>query len=167
MERKVTGNFRRLLRVWVAAAVAGVMIPGVWGCSRTFTPGYGKPELDSFLATVRPFSHDPARLLRNAHYLQLMGRRDMALKELEEAYARHPDNLKLLDALARNYEALGDYARSRQLYQEALGRHPEARALANNFCFTYYLEGKWPEAEKCFKEVLARDSKNETARNNL
>ncbi|MBM4294584.1 MAG: tetratricopeptide repeat protein [Deltaproteobacteria bacterium] len=167
MERKYVGKFRSRPRVWVAAMAAGALLLGAWGCSRPFTPGRGIAETDAFFAAVRPVSHDPARLLRNAHYFQLMGRRDLALKELEEAYALHPDNLKVIDALARHYEALGAYSRSRQIYQEALARRPENPALVNNLCFSYYLEGKWPEAENCFTKALARNPKNEAARNNL
>lgn len=167
MERTDTGNFKGHLGGWLVLALLGVILVSAWGCSRPVNRGYGLKDVDGFLATVRPVSTDPARLLRNAHYFQLMGRQDLALKELEEAYVLDPNNLKVTNALARTYEALGDYPRARQIYQEALARHPDQPALANNRCFSYYLEAKWPEAEACFKAALARNPKNDAARNNL
>jgi len=167
MEHTGPGNFRGFSRVWLVLAMLGVIWVSAWGCSRPVARGYGVSNADDFFATIRPVSNDPARLLRNAHYFQLMGRPDLALKELEEAYSLDPRNLKVINALARTYETLGDYSRARQIYQEALVQHPDHQALANNLGFSYYQESKWPEAEACFKAALARNPKNDAARNNL
>lgn len=56
---------------------------------------------------VRLVSGDSERLLRNAHYLKLTGRADLALKELEEAYQQEPHNLKVVNALAQGYDKVG------------------------------------------------------------
>jgi Tfp pilus assembly protein PilF len=116
---------------------------------------------------VRPASGDTARLLRNAHYLSLMGRRDMALKELEEAYQQDPHNLKVVDALARGYEEVGRWERAQQVYQEALSRDGSNPVLYNNLCYSYYLAGHFQKAEACFRQALAQDPQNVAARNNL
>ena len=135
------------------------------GCGPVQSSGYIEATSGAF-----PNAHqsptDVARLLRNAHYYKLMGRPELALKELELAHQQDPDNLQIVNILAQNYEALGHFDRARTLYREALTRQPNP-ALANNLCFTYYLEGRYQEAETCFRQTLARDPGNEAARNNL
>ncbi len=98
---------------------------------------------------------------------ELMGRPQLALKELEEAYAGDRNNLKVLDSLAHLYEDLGHFDRAQKLYQEALSRHDANPALHNNLCFSYYLAGRWEQAEACFRQALDRDPGNVAARNNL
>ena len=96
-----------------------------------------------------------------------MGRPDAALKELEEAHRADPNNLKIADALAQNYQELGHFQRAQEIYQEVLTRHGSNRALHNNLCFSFYLQGNLTKAESCFKEALERDPGNQAARNNL
>ncbi|MBM4283663.1 MAG: tetratricopeptide repeat protein [Deltaproteobacteria bacterium] len=120
-----------------------------------------------FGAMVRPVSGDVGRLLKNAHYFQLMGRPEMAAIELEMAHLRDPGNLKVLDALARCYDELGEFARAQELYRAGLQIDPDNQPLSNNLCYSYYLAGKHREAEQCFRETVARQPGNETARNNL
>jgi thioredoxin-like negative regulator of GroEL len=122
---------------------------------------------DIFSSKIRPASGDTSRLLRNAHYFKLMGQPQLALKELEEAHALDPDNLKVVDTLAHCYEELGQFDRAQKLYQEALSRHGANPALNNNLCFSYYRSGRWEQAETCYRQVLARDPGNLAARNNL
>lgn len=116
---------------------------------------------------TRQSPDEVSRLLRNAHYYKLMGRPELALKELEQALQQNPDNLKLINILAQCYEEAGQYETARKIYQDALNRNGPHPALANNLCFTYYLEGRYQEAEACFRQTLARDRNNEAARNNL
>ena len=144
----------------LALVVLGSVLAG--GCS---TPGSSRGQISP--EAIRPASGDTARLLRNAHYFNLMGRPDLALKELEEAYQLDPQNLKLIEALARNYEELGEFERAQKLYQEALNRQGSHPALENNLCFSYYRAGRWEEAEACFRRALARNPQNSVARNNL
>jgi Tfp pilus assembly protein PilF len=110
---------------------------------------------------------DSARLLYNAHYYQLMGRPEIALKELQQAHEVDPANLKVVDALAQMYQEQGQFQRAQELYQETLKRYGENRALHNNWCFSYYLQGDLGRAESCLQEALARDPGNLAARNNL
>jgi thioredoxin-like negative regulator of GroEL len=110
---------------------------------------------------------DSARLLYNAHYYQLMGRPEIALKELQQAHEADPANLKVVDALARMYQEQGQFQRAQELYQETLKRYGENRALHNNWCFSYYLQGDLGRAESCLQEALALDPGNMAARNNL
>ncbi len=110
---------------------------------------------------------DSARLLYNAHYYQLMGRPEIALKELQQAHEVDPANLKVVDALAQMYQEQGQFPLAQELYQETLKRYGDNRALHNNWCFSYYLQGDLGRAESCLQEALARDPGNLAARNNL
>jgi len=156
-----------------AAGLAGLAILGILGLAMVGCgaqgSGYGQLGRDSgsLFANVRPSPSETSRLLRNAHYYKLMGRPEVALKELEQAHRQDPDNLQLLNSLAQGYEEVGQFEAARQLYQEALTRHGPQPVLANNFCFTYYLEGRWQEAESCYRQTLERDPGNVAARNNL
>ncbi len=116
---------------------------------------------------VRPASGDSDRLLRNAHYLKLTGRPDLALKELEEAYQQEPHNLKVANALAQGYDEVGEVERAQKIYQEALARGGDNPVLSNNLCFSYYRAGNFKQAEACFRQTLARNPHNLAARNNL
>jgi hypothetical protein len=124
-------------------------------------------QTEEFISKIRPASGDMARLLNNAHYYRLMGRPQLALKELEEALLRDPDNLKVVDTLAHCYEEVGRFDRAQKLYEEALSRHADNAALHNNLCFSYYMSGRWEQAEACFRQALARNPTNTVARNNL
>jgi Tfp pilus assembly protein PilF len=116
---------------------------------------------------MRPASGDLARIKRNAHYYQLMGRPELALKELEEAHRRDPGNLKVADALAQCYEQVGRPDRARQIYREAMAWDEDNAAIENNLCYSYYLAGNFQQAEACFRKALARHPDNVQARNNL
>ncbi|HEY9073464.1 MAG TPA: tetratricopeptide repeat protein, partial [Desulfobaccales bacterium] len=105
--------------------------------------------------------------MRNAHYYKLMGRPEVALKELEQAHLADPGNLKIVDTLAQSYQEIGDFQRAQELYQEALAHSGANQAINNNLCFSYYFQGNLAKAEACFKEALVRDPENAAARNNL
>jgi tetratricopeptide (TPR) repeat protein len=152
----------------LALAALGLIWPlGVVGCGPAQTSGYIEATPGTSFSQARQSPMEVARHLRNAHYYKLMGRPDLALKELEDAHQQNPDNLKIVNTLAQGYEAQGQFDAARKVYQEALTRNGPNRALTNNLCFTYYQEGRWQEAETCFRETLARDPGNEAARNNL
>jgi cytochrome c-type biogenesis protein CcmH/NrfG len=145
----------------VILVLAGGLV-GVLGCAH-YLSGVDR----QFWQGVRPVSDDVPRLLRNAHYLKLTGRQDLAVKELEEAYQREPSNLKVVNQLAQCHEELGNFTRAQQLYQEALVQHSSNPALNNNLCYCYFQAGQWEQAEACFRQVLAKDPQNAAARNNL
>ena len=140
------------------AAFTGMLLVGA-GCN---TWGSG-----NYPAQIRPAASETSRLLSNAHYYKLMGRPDAALKEMEEAHLADPNNLKIADALAQNYQELGQFQRAQEIYQEVLTHQGSNRAVQNNLCFSYYLQGNLTKAESCFKEALERDPGNLAARNNL
>jgi len=161
-----TAKFRAtvtILGIWVL----GAMVLWSSGCNRTDYGQFSPQEEGLFLAGVRPASGDSARLLRNAHYLKLMGRTEMALKELEAARRQDPHNLRVLDTLAQAYEERGDFIQAQKIYQEALALDGSNQALNNNLCFSYYLTGQWEKAESCFRQALAKNPQNITVRNNL
>jgi thioredoxin-like negative regulator of GroEL len=152
--------------VLVLVGLGMIWALGVVGCAQVKSSGYIEATSGAFFPNVRQSFGEVSRLLRNAHYYKLMGRPELALKELELAHQQDPDNLKIVNTLAQHYEASGDFETARKLYREALTRQPHP-ALANNLCFTYYLEGRWQEAETCYRQTLAHDPGNEAARNNL
>jgi len=159
--------FQRGAGICALVAVLGIFLVLGTGCStsrESWAPTDSQTE--EFFSKVRPASGDTSRLLQNAHYYQLMGRPQLALKELEEAHQLDPDNLKIVNTLAHSYEELGQFPRAQKLYQEAMARQGNA-ALNNNLCFSYYLAGRWEQAEACYREALARDPGNQAARNNL
>jgi Tfp pilus assembly protein PilF len=140
---------------------------GAVGCGPVPSSSYTDATPGAFYPNVRQSPAELARLLRNAHYYKLMGRPELALKELEQAHQQNPGDLQLVNTLAQSYEELGQFDTARKLYQEALSLNGPHPALANNLCFTYYLEGRYQEAETCYRQTLARDPNNEAARNNL
>lgn len=140
---------------------------GAVGCGQVPNSSYTDATPGALYPNVRQSPAEVARLLRNAHYYKLMGRPELALKELEQAHQQNPDNLQLVNTLAQSYEELGQFDAARKIYQETLTRNGPHPALANNLCFTYYLEGRYQEAETCYRQTLARDPGNEAARNNL
>jgi tetratricopeptide (TPR) repeat protein len=162
------------VKLLALAAIMGIgvfsamVLWGCSGCSRT-TSEYGQHSNGAGLwgPGIRPAQGDAARSLRNAHYLKLMGRPELALKELEAAHQENTGNLKVLDALARTYEEVGEFDRAQKLYQQALALDPSNQALNNNLCFSYYLTGQYEKAEACFRQALAKNPQNLTVRNNL
>ncbi|MEW6386994.1 MAG: tetratricopeptide repeat protein [Thermodesulfobacteriota bacterium] len=152
----------------MATILMGLLLLGGSGCQGSLNAnGHNGWPGDGDHLTIRPIYGDVSHLLRNVHYLKLMGRSDLALKELEEAYRQQPQDLKLLDALARCYEELGDFDKAQSLHQKALALDESNPALWNNLCYSYYLGGQWDKAEACFRQALSRNPHNVVARNNL
>ncbi|MFP3868795.1 MAG: tetratricopeptide repeat protein, partial [Desulfobacteraceae bacterium] len=120
-----------------------------------------------FSAHVRPYSGDIERLQHNAQYFKMIGKPELAIKELEGAHYRYPGDLKLINTLARTYDELGEFDRAQELYQEGLAQQSNNPAMINNLGFSYYLSGKFQEAENCFREVLGQNPNNQSAQNNL
>jgi Tfp pilus assembly protein PilF len=139
------------------------------GCSRAPSENSQFPPNGEglFLSGIRPPAGDTTRLLRNAHYLKVMGRAELAIRELEAAYQQDPGNIKVLNALALACDETGDFNRAQKLYQEALSLDVSNQALNNNLCFSYYLAGQLDKAEACFRQALDRNPQNIMARNNL
>jgi Flp pilus assembly protein TadD len=152
----------------VVLALCGTLSLGAVGCSALLSVfGWRGAGPGDFAANLRLSPEEITRLARNAHYYKLMGQPELALRELEQVHQQNPDNLKIINILAQNYEELGKFEAARQLYEEALTGHGPHPVLANNLCFSYYLEGRWQEAETCYRKTLARDPRNMAARNNL
>ena len=170
--RTITGRPRGVSRLAVGLLVLlclGSLALAVNGCSSWPFWGKNSPREmgNRFASTLRPASGDTDRLLKNAFYFRMMGRPDLALRELEEALDRDPQNLKTVDTLASCYEELGEFKRSQKVYEDALARLGPNQALENNLCFSLYQTGNWQQAEACFRRALSRDPQNVTARNNL
>ncbi|MFZ5450358.1 MAG: LytR C-terminal domain-containing protein [Thermodesulfobacteriota bacterium] len=171
MAKQMTGinaKLRATLAI-LGFGVLGAMMLWSAGCSRN-SSDYSQFPANAeglFLSGMRPPAGDINRLLRNAHYLKLMGRPEMALRELEAAYQQDPRNIKVLNSLALACDEMGEFSRAQKLYQEALALDVSNQALNNNLCFSYYLAGQWDKAETCFRQALSRNPQNIMARNNL
>ena len=155
--------------IWGGLGVLMALMLWGAGCSRTPSE-YSQlpPNAEGlFLTGVRASGGDSARLLHNARYLKMMGRQDLALRELEAAYQQDPGNIKVLNALALACEEMGDFTRAQKIYQQALAQDASNQALNNNLCFSYYLAGQWDKAETCFRQALKKNPQNFMARNNL
>jgi Tfp pilus assembly protein PilF len=164
----LTVKFLALAAIFGMGVLSAMVLWGCSGCSRTASESGQYSNAEGFWgAKIRPAMGDTTRVLRNAHYLKLMGRPEMALKELEAAYQENPSNLRVLDTLARTYEETGEFDRAQKLYQQALTLDPSNQALNNNLCFSYYLTGRYAKAETCFRQALAKNPQNITVRNNL
>lgn len=157
---------KRPVRCVFYAVILGGLLAAVWGCGHYWARGQTDSWKLARNTPVRPVGGEIPRLLGNARYFKLAGRPQLALKELEEAFALEPGNPKVADLLARTYQELGQWDQARKVYQESLAKnyHP---LVKNNFCFSYYQEGRYEEAEKCFRETLEQDPQNQAARNNL
>ena len=165
---RLTLDAGQALKIGAIGLVCLAVILFLVGCNTAFFGGKSSGQLsDKFWAGVRPPSGETERLLRNFRYLKAAGRTQLALRELEEAHQRDPDNLKIIDILAQCYEELGEWNRAEKLYLEALARDQDNPALANNLCFSYYLAGRFDKAESCFRDLLKRQPQNATVRNNL
>ena len=161
----ITVRFLALGAILGIGLFSAMVLWGCSGCSRT-TAEYSNAE-GLWGTGMRPALGDTTRVLRNAHYLKMMGRPELALKELEAAHQEDPRNLRVLDTLARTYEEVGEFDRAQKLYLQALALDPSNQALNNNLCFSYYLTGQYEKAETCFRQALANNPQNLTVRNNL
>ncbi len=161
-------KFRALAAGWGIGFFIAVAVLGA-GCNRA--PSEHSQLSDNsegqLLAGIRAPAGDTNRLLHNAHYLKLMGRPELAFRELEAAYHQDPANVRVLNALALACDEMGDFTRAQKIYQQALKLDDSNQALNNNLCFSYYLSGQWDKAESCFRQALSKNSQNIMARNNL
>ena len=162
----ITAKFHAAIFILGVGVLSAIVLWGS-GCSRSDYGQFSPNAENLFWAGVRPASGDSTRLLRNAHYLKLLGRPELALRELEAAYHQDPQNLRVLDTLARAYEEMGEFNRALKIYREALALDPSNQAVSNNLCFSYYLAGQWDQAEACFRQALDKNPQNIAARNNL
>jgi len=161
-------KFRVLAAGWGIGFFIAVAVLGA-GCNHAPSEhGQLSDNADgSLLAGIRAPAGDTNRLLHNAHYLKLMGRPELAFRELEAAYHQDPSNVRVLNALALACDEMGDFTRAQKIYQQALKLDDSNQALNNNLCFSYYLSGQWDQAESCFRQALSKNSQNIMARNNL
>ncbi len=135
------------------------------GCQQGNKPLAANPQ-KHFAGVANP-SSNASQVLRSVHYFKLMGRTDLAFRELQEACRQEPDNTKLMNALGSCYDDMGEYAQAQQLYQKVLQIDPDNLAAVNNMGYSHYLAGDWQTAESYYQQVLAKDPRNVGAANNL
>jgi len=161
-------KFRALAAGWGIGFIIAVSVLGA-GCNHASSEhSQLSDNADGvILAGIRAPAGDTNRLLHNAHYLKLMGRPELAFRELEAACHQDPANVRVLNALALACDEMGDFTRAQKIYQQALRLDDSNQALNNNLCFSYYLSGQWDKAESCYRQALSKNSQNIMARNNL
>ncbi|MDD3580332.1 MAG: LytR C-terminal domain-containing protein [Desulfobacca sp.] len=161
MSLKVLNNLKKSIKLAIILLL-GLTLGD--GCS---TRSPHNASLRDFSAQVRPYSRNLNRHQQNAHYLKLIGKPELAVQELEAALQQDPDNLKVLNTLARTYDEGGEFERAQALYQRGLDQHGDNPALLNNLGFSYYLSGNYQQADSCFRRALAQQPEDSLARNNL
>ena len=120
-----------------------------------------------FFSSLKNLNPEEERVWRCAQYYKLAGRFDLALKELNQAIAADPHNVKLLNALGSCYDQLGEYAKAQEMYKKVLAQEAGNNPARNNLGYSYYLSGDLAKAETIFQEVLAKDPRSTLAQNNL
>lgn len=120
-----------------------------------------------FFASLKDSNPETERVLRCAQYYNLVGRFDLALKELTGAVTRDPENVRLLNAMGSCYDRQGDYTRAQEMYAKILAQEAGHIPAKNNLGYSYFLAGNLARAETIFQEILAQDPKNVVAQNNL
>ncbi len=115
---------------------------------------YQKAVEDYRRAVELDADNEPARL-GLATCLQEIGRYDEALKHLEAARARRPDDPDLLVRLARSHEAVGQRKQARQLLDKVLADKPEYVAALRQRGRMAMLDGDLPEAESWLTRAAA------------
>jgi tetratricopeptide (TPR) repeat protein len=135
------------------------------GCQHAVSPSLKMQE--KFFSSLKNANPEEERAWRSAQYYQLAGRFDLALKELNQAVAADPRNVRLLNALGSCYDRLGEYAKAQEMYEKVLAQEAGNCPARNNLGYSYYLSGDLARAETIFQEVLAKDPQNTLAQNNL
>lgn len=135
------------------------------GCQHAVSPSLKMQE--KFFASLKSSNPEEERALRCAHYYQLVGRFDLALKELSTAMVSDPNNIRLLNTMGSCYDRLGEYAKAQEMYEKVLAQEAGHTPARNNLGYSYYLSGDLVKAETVFQAVLAKDPKNTVAQNNL
>ena len=125
------------------------------GCQHAASPSLKMQQ--QFFASLKNSNPEEERVWRSAQYYQLAGRFDLALKELNQAVAVDPHNVRLLNALGSCYDRLGEYAKAQEMYEKVLAQEAGNYPARNNLGYSYYLSGDLAKAETIFQEVLAKE----------
>lgn len=137
----------------------------VSGCQHAATPSPATSQ--QFFNSVKASSPQEEQAVRRAHYHSLVGCFDLALKELSQALASDPHNVRLLNATGNCYDKLGQYAKAQEMYEAILTQEPNNSPAGNNLAYSYYLSGDLAGAEKKFQEILAKNPDDALLLNNL
>jgi tetratricopeptide (TPR) repeat protein len=135
------------------------------GCHHAASPSLKMQQ--QFFASLKNSNPEEERALRCAQYYQLMGRFDLALKELNTAMVSDPNSIRLLNTMGSCYDRLGEYTKAQEMYEKILAQEAGNTPARNNLGYSYYLSGNLTRAETIFQEILAKDPKNTVAQNNL
>lgn len=135
------------------------------GCQHALAPSLTMQE--KFFSSLEPANPAVEQTLRRARYHQLAGQMDLALKELQAATQKDPQNVRLLNALGNCHDRLGDYTQAREHYEKILRQDPANQLALNNLGYSCYLAGDLVQAQRCFQDILAKNPDNTLARNNL
>ncbi len=104
----------QLMVLGLSLLVAGI------GCQHAAHPSLEMQQ--KFFSNIKSSNPEEERALRCAQYYKLVGRFDLAVKELNHALSQDTQNVRLLNALGSCYDRLGDYARAQEMYDRFFPR---------------------------------------------
>jgi len=111
--------------------------------------------LEEFLA-ARALAPGLSRLLENIGWTyQRLDRIDEAIKVWEQLLDDRPDDVHILNLLARAHTAKGDYERAMAIYEESLEAEPEQTDILAARCKILHWAGRHGEAVRCCRELLS------------
>jgi Flp pilus assembly protein TadD len=106
-------------------------------------------------------------ILGQAQCYRQMSKLSAANAQVTRAMQIAPNDLRVLNELAINYDLQGEEKLAAQLYQEIAKRAPEQAAPFNNIGVNYLSQGKYTEAIVNLSKAFLLDEKDERIRNNL
>lgn len=135
------------------------------GCQHAASPSLEMQQ--KFFSSLKSSNPEEERAWRCSQYYKLVGRVDLAVKELSNAVASDPHNARLLNALGSCYDRLGEYRKAQEMYERILAQDAGNTPARNNLGYSYFLSGDLAKAETLFQEILAKNPDNLVAQNNL
>jgi Flp pilus assembly protein TadD len=96
-----------------------------------------------------------------------MGKLNLANEQVSRAMKIAPNDIRVLNELAINYDLQGEEKLAAPLYREIALKNPEQAAPFNNIGVNYLSQGRYAEAIVNLSKAYLLDEKDERIRNNL
>lgn len=120
-----------------------------------------------YLRASAALTEDPGLNLRLSYHLSHTGRLKEAVRVLEEARRRWPQNDQIAYFLALGYDDLRRTAEAARLLREVLAVKPDSREARYQLAVVLEKGGRFAEAEREFRELIARRPDDASALNYL
>jgi Flp pilus assembly protein TadD len=106
-------------------------------------------------------------ILGQAQVHRQMGKLNLANEQVSRAMKIAPNDIRVLNELAINYDLQGEEKLAAPLYREIALKNPEQAAPFNNIGVNYLSQGRYAEAIVNLSKAYLLDEKDERIRNNL